>query len=195
MKNEGKIAIGTFILGFVAGAGLYWLSLVREVLPLPLIDTAIKNEIVAIAKEDTREGIRNESVADRSSQKKSTVSVEKAFSPSLAVSLDGFVVSDQGSGKIVVLSEVFLTTNGWVAVHETEEGETTGRILGARRLDAGDYQGESIELLRPTEAGRLYVVVLHRDDGDTAFDYTKELPVYDAAGKLILEEFTALNRN
>ncbi len=109
---------------------------------------------------------------------------------------NSFVVADQPSGDVVIVSMISLETSGWVAVHEeiktNIDGESKivlGNILGASRFNAGQYFGEKIGLLRGTIEGQTYVVVLHADNGDSYFDYTKELPMKNLSGDLFTTEF------
>jgi len=104
------------------------------------------------------------------------------------------VVSDQPSGMSVVTSMISLEQSGWVAVHESLDGEP-GVILGARRFPEGKYFGETVELLRATDAEMTYLVVLHADDGDNEFDFKKEVAVRDILGNLVGEEFFATSQN
>ena len=101
------------------------------------------------------------------------------------------VVSNQPAGTIVVTSMVSLGASGWVAVHENNADGSFGKILGARRFNAGKYFGESIELLRATVEDNSYYVVLHADDGDTMFDFSTETPVKDKGGSFVSGTFIA----
>lgn len=99
-------------------------------------------------------------------------------------------VNDQPPGLTVSLGMVAITRDGWVVIHAAEDG-APGRILGARRFDAGSVETGSVELLRPTEEGRVYFAMLHADNGDRQFDHTKDLPLTDAGGNVILMRFVA----
>ncbi len=101
------------------------------------------------------------------------------------------VVSNQPAGDKVIVSMVSVGANGWVTVRETNASGALGNILGARRFNAGKYFGETIELLRGMSEDKVYAVVLHADDGDREFDYTREMPVKDKNGNLISGTFTA----
>ncbi len=99
-------------------------------------------------------------------------------------------VSDQPPGVSVTLGMITLAADGWVVIHEEESGKP-GHILGARRFSAGMNQSGSVELLRPTEEGRVYFAMLHADDGDRQFDHTKDMPIKDAGGNPIMMRFVA----
>lgn len=99
-------------------------------------------------------------------------------------------VGDQAPGATVAVSFVTLVESGWVVVHEERDG-APATILGARRFDAGSNQSGTVELLRPTEEGRVYFAMLHADDGDRQFDHTKDLPIRDPQRNVILMRFVA----
>lgn len=99
-------------------------------------------------------------------------------------------VNDQAPGNKVAVAMVNLVKDGWVAVHEELDAKP-GNILGAQRFGAGAGQSGAVELLRPTEEGRVYFAMLHYDDGDRQFDHTKDLPITDPQGNIILMRFVA----
>jgi len=79
-------------------------------------------------------------------------------------------VSDQAAGGTVKIDSVTVPPPGvWVAVRETGDGNDLGNVLGALRV-RGPLSNLSIDLLRPTEAGRVYAVELYRADTDGNFD-------------------------
>ena len=90
-------------------------------------------------------------------------------------------VKDQAAGGAVFLSRVELTQSGWAAVQEVFEGGILGNILGARRFEAGVYQGV-VTLLRSTEPGVEYYVVLYADNGDKQFDFKADPVIVDSIG-------------
>ena len=103
---------------------------------------------------------------------------------------NAIAVNDQTPGATVMVSFVPLAQSGWVAIHEEADAKP-GRIIGARRFDAGANQSGAVELLRPTEEGRVYFAMLHADDGDRQFDHAKDLPITDPQGNSILMRFIA----
>jgi hypothetical protein len=83
-------------------------------------------------------------------------------------------VSDQPAGPTVVVSEMKSSaTSTWLAVRE-QNGDLLGQILGARRIDAGEAAGVSIELLRSTVPNLMYAIVLYADDGNRLFEYATD---------------------
>lgn len=110
-----------------------------------------------------------------------------------AVTLSGgnaIAVSDQLPGVRVEIPLVTLAADGWVVIHEDLDGKP-GRILGAQRFNAGQNQTGAVDLLRGIEGGRVYYAMLHADDGDRAFDHTRDLPLRDPQGNVIVMRFVA----
>jgi hypothetical protein len=110
---------------------------------------------------------------------------------SIARGENNLVVANQPAGISAIMSMVSLSQNSWVAIHEENEDGTIGNILGARRFDTGRYFGEEIELLRGTVGGRMYVAVVHADDGDSIFDHEIEVPLQGISGDNITAKFLA----
>src|SRR3989344_3886389 len=65
-------------------------------------------------------------------------------------------VSDQSAGTTVTISSMNLTRETWIAVRDEKS------ILGAGRFAPGAKSG-TVELLRGTEAGKSYSVVVYVD--------------------------------
>lgn len=80
------------------------------------------------------------------------------------------VVSDQSEGDVVLVNSVSLGADGWIAVREAQDNGL-GNILGAVYVPAGDYVNHEVKLLRNTEKGELYEVILFNDNGDKVFNY------------------------
>lgn len=86
------------------------------------------------------------------------------------------IVESQPAGSIVNVKEVTLDDRLWVVVYEEREG-MRGNILGAKRLPEGTHQNTYVSLLRNTEAGNRYHIVIHSDNGDDVFDFTQDTPL------------------
>ncbi len=93
---------------------------------------------------------------------------------------------DQKAGSTVTVATVTVAQTSWVAVRTADN-----RILGAARLEAGSYTDVSVELLRATEAGQTYTVVVYTDDGDKMFDIHKDSLVAKADGSDVSSSFVA----
>ncbi len=100
------------------------------------------------------------------------------------------VVTDQFPGNIVYLSSVQLTNPGFVVVQKDNAG-TPGDILGSQYFDKGINPGK-VTLKSSTTEGSLYYAVLYSDtDGNKMFDATKDMPLKDASGNVIMKTFRA----
>jgi hypothetical protein len=102
-------------------------------------------------------------------------------------SVNRVVISDQFPGNIVYVSSVQLAAPGFVAIHKDSNG-TPGDIIGYQYFDKGINPGK-ITLTSPTVEGGIYYAMLHSDDGDKIFNATKDLPIKDAAGNVIMKLF------
>jgi len=76
---------------------------------------------------------------------------------------------NQAAGSRVTIPFVSMQNGGWVAIREDNSGEM-GNILGAQKLSTGVHTNVTVDLLRDTESGRVYHVVVYEEDGDGVFD-------------------------
>lgn len=93
--------------------------------------------------------------------------------PTVAVNTGEEVhADDQPAGDNVRVVEARLSRVSWVAVRDDM------RIYGAAKVTppqgGGTVNDITIPLLRNTEAGKTYSVVVYADDGDNAFDFKKD---------------------
>jgi hypothetical protein len=93
--------------------------------------------------------------------------------PTVSVSVgEEVTVEDQPAGDSVRVAEAKLSRVSWVAVRDDM------RIYGAAKVTppvgGGTMQDITVPLLRNTEAGKMYKVVVYADDGDNAFDFKKD---------------------
>jgi hypothetical protein len=95
-------------------------------------------------------------------------------------------VADQPAGMSVTVSSVSLNQLGWIAIRDS-----SGRTLGAGLFPAGTQTNVEVPLLRATEAGQHYQVLLYVDDGDKQFDLHKDALLTGDAGSVIGTNFTA----
>lgn len=102
---------------------------------------------------------------------------------------NAILVRDQKAGINVEVELVTLENVGWVVIHEDNNG-ALGNALGAQLFDFGPSKGV-VELLRGTEAGKTYYATIRQDDGDKAFDLTKDLLLSDSAGNPVQVKFKA----
>ncbi|MDD4988833.1 MAG: hypothetical protein PHV42_00190 [Candidatus Pacebacteria bacterium] len=122
----------------------------------------------------------------------STSNTEASPSPTEMTSVGGDKVSvgDQFPGSKLYLDSVTFANGGWVVVHESTNGQS-GKIIGEAYFPAGTNPG-SVDLgNNKLVAGNEYVVMLHSDDGDKKFDATKDLPLTDDQGNIIMKVIKA----
>lgn len=110
------------------------------------------------------------------------------ISAAVGTGMNAVSADDQPAGNTVSVA-VKVEKDAWVAVHE-DTGGKPGNILGAQLFTRGTSTGQ-IELLRRLMAGRKYYAMLHADDGDRQFDYTKDMPLVSSAGGAIADVFIA----
>src|SRR4051812_33185945 len=99
------------------------------------------------------------------------------------------VVSDQYPGNVVYVSSAQLANGGWVEIHKDNNG-TPGAIIGSTYVEKG-ISPVKVTLTEKTQDGQLYYAMLHSDDGDKKFDATKDLPLKDSNGNVIMKAFRA----
>lgn len=99
-------------------------------------------------------------------------------------------VADQAAGAQVTVARVTLPVDGWIVVHEEING-VIGNALGAARRDAGSATNITIPLLRDTNTGMRYWIVLYSDDGDRQFGLDTDFPIRDDAESAITRSFQA----
>lgn len=99
-------------------------------------------------------------------------------------------LTNQPAGDVVMVARVELPQDGWLVVHEVVDGHVAN-ALGAARKDAGTYEDIPIELLRKTDSGGSYVVILYVDDHDKEFDLKNDIPIVDPTGNPVMQQFMA----
>lgn len=105
-------------------------------------------------------------------------------------SRNSFVVAPtQPAGRTVAVSQVTVSSNIWIVVYESRNGER-GNALGAGLFFPGQSSG-TVHLLRGTVAGQTYFVGHHRDDGDRFFSMQKDTPVLGSGGEPLYVQFVA----
>ncbi len=100
------------------------------------------------------------------------------------------VMSDQFPGNVVYFSSITLANAGWVEIHKDNAG-VPGVGIGTMYLEKGINPGGKITLTSPIVEGGIYYAMLHSDDGDKKFDATKDLPLKDSKGNIIMKLFRA----
>lgn len=165
-----------FLLGVIAGAGVYGV----------LLDKGIVGE--RSVKQETNSSVNKQAVGKETTK---TPEVKAPLTILVAEDDVSLVIVDQPADTRVVVSMIILKRSGWIAVHDLNADDSFGKILGARHFEEGQSFAQTVALLRATEEGKRYALVLHADDGDAKFDHTTEVPAKDKKGKFVFEAFTA----
>jgi len=122
------------------------------------------------------------------------IGAENATSPdgSKVLPSNSSVVADnQLAGDRVVLSSISLEKEGWVVVHESQDGVPVN-ALGAQRFDAGVHIEGHVDLLRNTEVGNIYFVILYDESGDGEFNLKEDAPLVGKDNGLISTTFETI---
>lgn len=117
---------------------------------------------------------------------------QQTFQDMMLVGTDAIYVDDQAAGSAEVLvGFAVMKDAGFVVIH-ADNGGVPGRVIGATALlPAGGGEHVSVALDEALVGGEIYYAVLERDDGDGAFDASKDRQVVDADGNVILMTFAA----
>ncbi|PIR83728.1 hypothetical protein COU18_03580 [Candidatus Kaiserbacteria bacterium CG10_big_fil_rev_8_21_14_0_10_51_14] len=99
---------------------------------------------------------------------------------------ESVTVVDQPAGSSVLVASVSVPQMGWVAVRDNN-----GHVLGAARVEAGTHASVVVPLLRVTESGGRYQVLLYTDDGDREYDLHKDSLLMRADASVVGAMFSA----
>ena len=165
-----------FIIGLILGLVIGWGG---TILALDKKDRIKTGELES--KSDSKDESMDESAPMGTSYKK--------IEAILVSGTNAVEVNDQLAGDKVEVTMVTLSKAGWVVIHEDDNG-ASGKVLGARRYEPGIYLAE-VELLRPTESGKMYYAMLHLDDGDKEFNLGKDAPIKGDDGIVVMDSFKA----
>lgn len=175
-KNNNKVQSSVIIvgvIGLVLGFFLGWLIGKGNDVPQTQVagndsvEMEESNDTSSTNEDVTTGDIRN-SLQENQAVVTSTLSVNTNDAE--------FEASDQTAGGSVMVTGVSATKVTWVTVRENNAGKL-GNILGARRIEAGNNQNVEVVLLRPTQAGKEYFVVLFEDNGDKVFNHKTDMQV------------------
>ncbi len=180
-----KVTIG--VVAFLLGMAFYWAFLSNGA-PLPTPSPNGKEPI-----SNGTEGQTSKEQAPLSPSQTPVTEMKEQPSESTAVSKADYSVSikNQAPGNRVTIETLKLPATAWLGIHDNQNGKP-GVILGARRFRKGEYTNEFVQLfIAPMKAGETYYAILLKDDGDDTFDYTKDTPLHDNSGNLIMTTFKA----
>lgn len=85
-------------------------------------------------------------------------------------------VSEQKPGTTMLAQLVMIEDKGYVVIHESDNGKP-GKIVGTSRLlEKGQTMDVSITLSAPLVDGKMYIAMLHVDNGDGVFNGATDAP-------------------
>lgn len=173
MENRREVLIGVMVAGLVIGFIAGWFVFSKN---KPVIDSSNteNNSASFFGTED----------------QVSYVSEETGTTTSKEHFIDGtgsVAVASQPAGSVALVSRVSFADEGWIAIREDRDG-VFGNILGARRFPAGEYDNQTVELLRGTVPGQTYYAVFYKDDGDGVFDHQKD-PIIQSGSGVVFASF------
>lgn len=195
-KQEGQKTVVAFVAGLLIGGLLVWVFSASPDAAEAPTDGADMPSTEEPADGDMHDGEEGEHMHEDGEEHHDD---EKDMSsddvpPAVTVSENASInIDDQPAGVMVQLGELgFPTEVGWVVVHENQEGGL-GNALGAARFDLNTGLVTSqVRLLRGTEAGKSYTVVLYSENGDKLFDLASDRPLTRPDGSPLQASFTAL---
>lgn len=111
----------------------------------------------------------------------------------LRVGENAVFISDQLPSNNVTVNMVMLKDPGFIAIHETANGNP-GAIIGtSTMLPAGESKSVIIHLTRISKNGEELFAMLHADNGDRVWTPSNDTPIKDAQGNIIMMKFKILN--
>ena len=99
--------------------------------------------------------------------------------PTTEVSGESVTVVNQAASDTVQVASATLSQLSWIAVRDD-----TGRTLGAGLFPAGEQSNVEVPLLRATEPGQHYQVLIYVDNGDHQFDLHTDTLVINPDGSV-----------
>ena len=152
-SDELKTAATGFLPGVVVGAVVVWLAM--SMTPAPIVPVSLPS--------DTKDSEQKSAPETKTAPAQTTTSGNK------------LEVVDQPAGRAVIVKSVTVEKTSWIAVRDFANGKI-GNVLGASRREPGTSRDTVVDLLRGTEPGKQYAVVLFIDNGDGAFSTKTDTP-------------------
>lgn len=172
-SDELKTAATGFLPGAVVGAVVVWLAM--SMTPAPVVPVTLPS--------DTTDSTQDEKNAENSTEKSAGETQAPKGDTRPAAQQAGtntLEAGDQPAGRAVLVKRVSLEKTSWIAVRDFADGKI-GNVLGASRKDKGTTQDVIIDLLRATEPGKQYAIVIFADNGDGAFSTKTDTPILAGA--------------
>jgi hypothetical protein len=186
--KDKKTIIAMLVLGFIGGL------VVGRLFPKSVVEI---NQGVEVSKENDEVLLDNTNVelgdtsGDTITNDNSDILSGTGEGITVVQSEYTISVEDQLPAKVVNIARLALSKRSWVVIHEDYRGRP-GNILGAHRYMEGVHENVPVELQRSMEQGGVYYIMLHHNDNDDEFDFTKDLPLTNEDGALIMTRFVAV---
>ncbi len=189
MEEKNQKTVVAFIAGLLIGGLLVW---VFSVAPDKKNDMGVEVEKKEQSDEKKSDAPEGESDKGAVSTEGDKGGASTASPTVVAQGAGSIVVEDQAAGTKVALGAVTMPVeNGWIVVHEVRDS-ALGNILGAARYSTKEgLTPKEVELLRATESGKTYQVMLYSEDGDRQFNKLKDTPITTDTGARITDDFKA----
>lgn len=161
--QEGQKTVVSFIVGLLIGGLLVW---------------AFSGPAASAPTESEDNKETTEEVTSDEENQNTTEETEKAapvVEKTLPVGEGKVVVENQAAGVNVVLaSATYPVSEGWIGVRDYQNGQLGGVLGVARFSESQGLVPNSITLMRATEAGREYAVVVYTESGDKQFKLAED---------------------
>jgi len=115
------------------------------------------------------------------------------------ISINNIIVPDQAPGNEIFVEEVLLEAKeagGFVIFYRINEDNSEGDMIGnSRYLSPGFTKNFLVPLYKgeTAEIGETILAVLHSDNGDSVWDYEKDLATKDIEGNIIKVTFKIID--
>lgn len=104
----------------------------------------------------------------------------------LMVGDNAIAVSEQPPADSVTVSLATLAEDGYIVIHEAEEGAPGAIIAASGLLPAGTHNNVAVDLNAVPTDGSEFIAMLHTDNGDGQFNAADDAPVTHDGGPIMM---------
>lgn len=94
-------------------------------------------------------------------------------------------ISKHTPASTAVVDSTTLTQNGFVTIHDDQNGNPGGVLGASELLQAGTHENLVIKLTRKTQDGEKLFAVVHKDDGNGQLDPQNDEVLKDDSGNTV----------
>jgi len=105
------------------------------------------------------------------------------------------VVPEQAGGKNIFIESVTLEDNGYVVIHEDNDGNPGQIIAVSGLLPVGIRNNFLMDIDKEVFEGDSLFAMIHTDDGDGIFDAALDAPAKDTDGNIVLVGFLIVSES